>query len=106
MGRASTPAAGLQTRCVDFQPAFRLRLAALRRRLHAGGVDVTVLARPQRLAVLERDGIVIENPFNQRRTVAKVPLIGELAPAHRYDFILVVVRRNHVSALLPTLAAN
>ena len=30
-------------------------------RLHAGGVDVTVLARPQRLAVLERDGIVIEN---------------------------------------------
>ena len=31
VGRASTPAAGLQTRSVDFQPAFRLRLAALRR---------------------------------------------------------------------------
>ena len=75
-------------------------------RLHAGGVDVTVLARPQRLAVLERDGIVIENPFNQRRTVAKVPLISELAPANCYDYILVVVRRNQVSALLPTLAAN
>jgi 2-dehydropantoate 2-reductase len=75
-------------------------------RLHAGGVDVTVLARPQRLAVLERDGIVIENPFNQRRTVAKVPLIGELAPADRYDYILVVVRRSQVSDLLATLAAN
>jgi len=75
-------------------------------RLHAGGVDVTVLARPQRLAVLERDGIVIENPFNQRRTVVKVPLISELAPADRYDYILVVVRRNQVSALLTTLAAN
>jgi hypothetical protein len=34
------------------------------------------------------------------------PLISELAPADRYDYILVVVRRNQVSALLPTLAAN
>ena len=50
-------------------------------RLHAGGVDVTVLARPQRVAVLERDGIIIENPFNQRRTIGKVPLISELAPS-------------------------
>jgi len=38
--------------------------------------------------------IVIENPFNQRRTVAKVPLISELAPADCYDYILGVVRRN------------
>jgi 2-dehydropantoate 2-reductase len=75
-------------------------------RLHAAGVDVTVLARPERRAVLERDGIVIENPFNQRRTAAKVKLIGELLPEDRYDYILVVVRRNQVAALLPTLAAN
>jgi 2-dehydropantoate 2-reductase len=74
--------------------------------LHAAGVDVTVLARAQRLETLKRDGIVIENPWNQRRTVAKVPLISELAPADRYDYILVVVRRNQVPALLPTLAAN
>lgn len=74
--------------------------------LHAAGVDVTVLARAQRLAALERDGIVIENPRNQRRTVAKVALIGELTPGDRYDYILSVVRRNQVPALLPVLAAN
>lgn len=74
--------------------------------LHAAGVDVTLLARAERLEALARDGIVIENPFNQRRTVARVPLTGELAPADRYDYILVVVRRNQVAALLATLAAN
>ena len=75
-------------------------------RLHAAGVAVTLLARAQRLETLQRDGVVIENPWNQRRTVAKVALTGELAPSDRYDYILAVVRRNQVPALLPVLAAN
>ena len=70
------------------------------------GVDVTVLARGKRLAEIERDGIVIENPFSQKRRVAKVRAIGELAPGDTYDYIFVVVRRNQVADLLPTLAAN
>ena len=74
--------------------------------LHAAGVEVAVLARAQRLAALERDGIVIENPRNQRSTVAEVALIGELTLGDRYDYILSVVRRNRVPTLLPVLAAN
>ena len=70
------------------------------------GVDVTVLARGERLAEIQSDGIVIENAFSQKRTVAKVRTIGELAPSDTYDYILVVVRRNQVAELLPTLAAN
>ncbi len=72
-------------------------------RLRTAGVDVTVLARAQRLAALDRDGIVIENPRNQRRTFAKVALIGELTPGDRYDYILSVVRRNQIPVLPPVL---
>jgi 2-dehydropantoate 2-reductase len=75
-------------------------------RLFERGVDVTVLARGKRLAEIQTNGIVIENPLNGKRRVAKVKGIGELAPGDIYDYILVVVRRNQVSALLPTLAAN
>ncbi len=75
-------------------------------RLFERGVDVTVLARGKRLAEVESNGIVIENPFSQKRRVAKVRAIGELAPGDTYDYILVVVRRNQVADLLPTLAAN
>jgi 2-dehydropantoate 2-reductase len=75
-------------------------------RLFERGVNVTVLARGKRLAEVESNGIVIENPFSQKRRVAKVRTIGELAPEDTYDYILVVVRRNQVAELLPTLAAN
>jgi len=75
-------------------------------RLFERGVDVTVLARGKRLAEIQNNGIVIENPFSQKRRVAKVRVIGELAPGDIYDYVLVVVRRNQVGELLPTLAAN
>ncbi len=70
------------------------------------GVDVTVLARGKRLAEIVTNGIVIENPFSQERRVAKVRAVAELAPDDTYDYILVVVRRNQVAELLPTLATN
>ncbi len=75
-------------------------------RLLARGMDVTVLARGARLAEIQTNGIVIENPLNGKRRVARVRAIGELPPGDIYDYILVVVRRNQVAALLPTLAAN
>jgi len=75
-------------------------------RLFERGVDVAVLARGKRLAEIESNGIVIENPFSQERRVAKVRAIGELAPGDTYDYVLVIVRRNQVAELLPTLAAN
>jgi 2-dehydropantoate 2-reductase len=80
--------------------------SVLAERLLARGVNVTVLARGSRLADIRANGIVIEDPLNQRRRIAKVKAIGELAIDDIYDYILVVVRRNQVAALLPSLAAN
>ncbi len=74
--------------------------------LFNSGVDVTILARAKRLDELCSEGIVIENPFNHRRSVTHLPVADHLAPGDIYDFILVVVRKNQVAGVLPVLAEN
>ncbi len=75
-------------------------------RLHDAGFDVTVLARGQRYEEIHNAGIVIEDPMTKKRSVTRVPVINTLDPQDRYDYILVIVRRNQVAALLPVLARN
>jgi 2-dehydropantoate 2-reductase len=74
--------------------------------LFRAGKDVTVLARGHRLQALQTEGIVIENPFSGKRVITRLPVIGELAPGDRYDFIFVAVRKNQAIDLLPVLAKN
>lgn len=74
--------------------------------LYKAGFDVTVLARGKRYEELLGQGIVIEDPFKKRRTITKVPVIKSLYPEDRYEFILVIVRKNQVPELLPVLAQN
>jgi 2-dehydropantoate 2-reductase len=74
--------------------------------LYNGGVDVTVLARGKRFEELRAEGMVIENPYNQKRTITRVPVIDHLAPEDVYDYVLVVVRKNQAVDLLPLLAQN
>lgn len=74
--------------------------------LYNAGVDVTVLARGRRYEQILDQGIVIENPFTGRRSITRVPVINSLFPEDRYDYVLVIVRRNQVAELLPVLAKN
>lgn len=71
-----------------------------------GGIDVTVLARGKRFEELRDEGIVIENPFRNKRSVTKVPVIDRLDPDDLYDYVLVIIRKNQVADLLPVLARN
>jgi 2-dehydropantoate 2-reductase len=41
-------------------------------RLHDCGVDVTVLARGERIEEINKEGIIIENPFSHQRTVTSI----------------------------------
>ena len=75
-------------------------------RLYGSGQDVSILARGQRLADLREQGIVLEDAVTGQRSVAQVPVVEELAPDDAYDWVLVIMRKSQVSALLPTLAAN
>jgi 2-dehydropantoate 2-reductase len=74
--------------------------------LFNGNIDVTVLARGTRYEQLREDGIIIEDPFSETRSITKVPVITSLEPQDCYDFILVVVRKNQVAELLPGLSKN
>ena len=75
-------------------------------RLHEAGHDVAILARGERLAQIKDRGIVLEDEETGRQEVAHVPVVEALDPEDRYDLVMVVMRHNHVDAILPTLAAN
>jgi len=74
--------------------------------LYKAGIDVTILARGKRYNDIKTEGIIIENPFNHKRSITKVPVISELQPEDIYDYILVIIRNNQISTLLPVLAQN
>jgi 2-dehydropantoate 2-reductase len=74
--------------------------------LHQAGFDTTVLARGKRYEELKEQGIVIEDPFKKTRSVTHVPVIPELAGEDRYEYILVIIRKNQVADLLPALKRN
>jgi 2-dehydropantoate 2-reductase len=74
--------------------------------LYRAGFDVTVLARAKRYEELVQQGIVIENPIKNTRSVTMIPVINALAADDRYEYILVIIRKNQVPDLLPVLARN
>lgn len=80
--------------------------SAVAMRLFNAGVDVRVLARGKRYEAIKAQGIIIEDPFSHKRSVARVPVIDSLAANDIYDFVLVIVRKNQVAGLLPVLAQN
>jgi 2-dehydropantoate 2-reductase len=75
-------------------------------RLQEAGQDVSILARGQRLADIREHGIVLEDGDTGQRTTTCVNVVEQLAPDDAYDPVVVLMRKNHVSAILPTLAAN
>ncbi len=75
-------------------------------KLVSARLDAKVLARGKRYDEIKNEGIIIEDPFNHKRTITKVPVINHLEPDDIYDFILVIVRKNQIAELLPVLAQN
>ena len=75
-------------------------------RLHESGQDVSILARGQRLSNIHQHGIVLEDAYTHCQTTAQVKTVEKLTPEDAYDWVLVLMRKNQVSAVLPTLTAN
>jgi 2-dehydropantoate 2-reductase len=47
-------------------------------KLVGAGLDAKVLARGKRYNEIKNEGIIIEDPFNHKRTITKVPVIDHL----------------------------
>jgi 2-dehydropantoate 2-reductase len=68
--------------------------------------DVTILARGQRLIEIRANGIALEDLATRQQTTTHVSVVGQLAPRDAYELIIVLMRKNQVSVILPILAAN
>lgn len=73
-------------------------------RLFRNGVDVTLLARGERLAELREHGVVLEEWRTGRRSLTRVPLVERIDTGDHYDVAVVIVRRNQVASVLPLFA--
>jgi 2-dehydropantoate 2-reductase len=73
---------------------------------YRAGIDVTILARGKRYEEIISQGIIIEDPFKNQRTITRVPVIQSLDPDDNYEYILVIIRKNQIPELLPVLAKN
>ena len=74
--------------------------------LDDGGNEVSIVARGQRIDDLRQHGVVLRDVISDEETVTRVNVVEGLAPADRYDLVLVVMRKNHALDILPALAAN
>jgi len=75
-------------------------------RLQEAGYTVSLLARGERAVALRAQGIVLENASTGQRTTTQVSLVDHLAPTDSYDVVIVTVRLNQLTSILPILAAN
>jgi 2-dehydropantoate 2-reductase len=75
-------------------------------RLQEAGHDVSFLARGQRLVDLKAHGIVLREAGTGKQTITQVKVVEKLAPEDAYDLVIVIVRKNHLSSVLPALANN
>jgi 2-dehydropantoate 2-reductase len=75
-------------------------------RLQESGQEVSVLARGQRLTDIRQHGIVLEDATTGHRTTTPVSVKERLEPTDAYDLVVVLMRKNQISAILPVLAEN
>jgi len=75
-------------------------------RLHEAGYNVSLLARGQRAVSLQTQGILLEDSSTGHRTTTQVSIVDHLAPTDSYDVVIVTVRLDQLTSILPILAAN
>jgi|HubBroStandDraft_1064217.scaffolds.fasta_scaffold119582_1 2-dehydropantoate 2-reductase len=75
-------------------------------RLQEAGRQVTVLARGARLADIQRHGLVLEDVVSRARSSTPIPVTERLHADENYDVVLVAVRWDQLSGVMPDLAAN
>ncbi|MCP5062958.1 MAG: ketopantoate reductase family protein [Ignavibacteriae bacterium] len=74
--------------------------------LHKAGNDVTILARNEHYKFLQKNGLVLVNEFTKEKIIEKVKLVNSLNESDFYDLVIVLMRKNSVKNVLPTLREN
>lgn len=75
-------------------------------RLSEAGHFVFLLDQGERQQELKTYGVVTENTKTGQQTVTRLPVVERLAEEDEYDMVIVPIRKNLVSVVLPALGAN
>ncbi|MEQ1731616.1 MAG: 2-dehydropantoate 2-reductase N-terminal domain-containing protein [Vicinamibacterales bacterium] len=75
-------------------------------KLARAGFDVTALARGAWATRLREKGLVLRDALRGTSETFRLPIIEELPPEDTYDYVLVVMQKHQVGAVLPSLALN
>lgn len=70
---------------------------------HKAGKDVTLLARGEHYQFLQKNGLVLINEFTQEKITKRVNVIDRINEDDEYDLVIILMRKNSVKRLLPTL---
>ena len=74
-------------------------------RFHQAGKDVTLLDRGAHYEFLRTTGLVLVNEFSQEKVVERVKVVDTIGH-DEYDLAIVLMRKNSVRKLLPTLSES
>lgn len=72
--------------------------------LHKAGNDVTILARNKHYNYLKENGVILINEFSKEQVVEKIQVVDSLNTGDVYDLTIIIMRKNNVKKLLPTLS--
>ena len=70
------------------------------------GHNVTMLARNKRLIELQEKGLLLKSAQQKVITKVKVSIISELSDNDLYDYVFVILRKDHLDSALPILNTN
>ena len=74
-------------------------------RFHQAGKDVTLLDRGAHYEFLRTTGLVLVNEFSQEKVIERVKVVDTIGH-DEYDLAIVLMRKNSVRKLLPTLSES
>ncbi|MBI5220079.1 MAG: ketopantoate reductase family protein [Bacteroidia bacterium] len=75
-------------------------------KLALAGHKVTVLARNKRLIELQEKGLLLKSAQQKNITKVNVSIISELSDYDLYDYVFVILRKDHLDSALPILRPN
>ncbi len=74
--------------------------------LHKAGKDVTLMDRGEHYNFLKENGLILVNEFTNEKVIEKINVIDRLHEEDAYDLVIVLMRKNSVLKLLPTLGKH
>jgi 2-dehydropantoate 2-reductase len=75
-------------------------------RLAQAGKDVTILARGQRHDWIQANGLALINEITGKRETSRPRVADAIGPEDEYDLVVVLIRKNKLSAVFPILAES